>query len=277
MKRSLCNLMGASISPATVSPNVETAASDKKIEVASAVDEEEQDLKVALLEGLVQNHLASGDHTRALEYHSQRMQLLTNDADRLKALYEEAEIHATMGNYEKAESSLNEGIQICPKSTQLLKGKANLYLLMERNNDARKIYEKLVKYAKDCPIEQTKLLYTLGRIAEKDGDRKLAVKYYLQELQITKSSFGKTHLELSRIYHELARLYTESCDYKKALGVLGKALKVEQYHLSQCKHQSQQRIEISQLVRESQKFMGKIYYNMGDIQKALGTIKGHQL
>jgi tetratricopeptide (TPR) repeat protein len=215
-------------------------------------------LKLAAHAELVQLYSAAGNIDQALKYHEERLPLLVSKSDLAKAFYEEAELYISLGNSEKAMASIEKGLAVYPKSHFLLEAKADLLYLIGKVEESIALHESILETTTD-PLEKTKILYTIGRIYHKIGQSKKAATYYEQELKLTKTLFGKSHLECTRIYHELARLADEACDYPIALDYLKKALVIEQ----QCQQQA--------LETETKKLMGKIHYKTGDFSRALRT------
>lgn len=223
-------------------------------------------LKLAAHAELLQLYTAAGNYTEALKHHEERLELLENDLDIAKAFFEEGELHISLGETEKAMCSIEKGLEVCPHSLTLLEAKADLLFLFGQVDEAIDLYHAILKRTKD-PSEQTKILYTMGRICHKSGRGAKAVVYYKQELQITQETWGKEHLECSRIYHELGRLADEACDYHLALEYLNQALTIEKLHLSQLK--GERRHEVSKLCKGTQKLIGRIHFKTGDFNLAL--------
>lgn len=238
--------------------------------------EPSHEIEILALNSLVTKSQQSGKHNQALRYHERRFILLNKKPEKAKALYEQAESFVALGRFDKAEKSLDKGLDLLPRSTNLLQAKANLLLFTnpgaDRHQEAQRLFQQAVEITKN-PSEKIKILWTLGRIAHKHHNPTRANDFYQQELKVAKHAFGKNDLELSRIYHELARLEEENCNFQKALDYLKSALRVEQHNYQK---DERRRKEISSLLKETRKFMGKLYYKSGDFERALGTIKDPQ-
>ena len=129
----------------------------------------------------------------------------------------------------------------------------------------------------------------MGRLCLKLGRVRQAITYFQKELEITKKALGN-HLSVSRVLHELARLYDEGLgDYKMALLQYKEAFKVEYSVLQKCQsdilqcprcnqtthracaiHATLQRDCVQQM-RETKKCQGRIHFKLGDFEKALQT------
>eukprot|EP00545_Synedropsis_sp_CCMP1620_P002844 CAMPEP_0119004400 /NCGR_PEP_ID=MMETSP1176-20130426/1119_1 /TAXON_ID=265551 /ORGANISM="Synedropsis recta cf, Strain CCMP1620" /LENGTH=479 /DNA_ID=CAMNT_0006956097 /DNA_START=326 /DNA_END=1765 /DNA_ORIENTATION=- len=215
-------------------------------------------LKLAAHDELVHLHSAAGSYRQALKHHEARLPLLDKKSDIAKAYFEEAEIQMSLGDQKEAMNSIEKGLTLYPTSRFLLEAKADLLYLTGRIEDSIALHESLLESTTD-QLEQTKILYTIGRIYHKTGQATKAISYYHRELELTQQLYGSSHLECTRIYHELARLADEACEYDVALDYLNKALVIEQQQHKPA------------LAKETQKFMGKIHYKTGDFHRALTT------
>jgi len=220
---------------------------------------------------LIQAHSAICSYERALELSKEQFPCLESKTDIANAYYHEAEIFVALGRTEEAMATLEKSLALLPKSPSLLQAKADLLYLLGKLEESVKLYETVLSMLKD-PLEQTKILYTLGRIYHKTGQALKASTYYQRELQTTQKACGENHLECSRIYHEMARCFDDACDYERAINCCEKALKVERLHLPQAT--GSRRKEVLALIRESKNRIGRIYYKKGDFDSALQSTFG---
>jgi tetratricopeptide (TPR) repeat protein len=140
------------------------------------------------------------------------------------------------------------------------------------------------------PAEHAKLLYTLGRLCIRLKQFRGAINYFTCELGITQRELGQNHLSVSRVLHELAKLYDEGLgEQKQALMKLNKALQIEIAVLQECHYSITQchkcnpvthRMcsmhgnllkDITVQIRETKKAQGRIHFKLGDFEKALKT------
>jgi tetratricopeptide (TPR) repeat protein len=149
--------------------------------------------------------------------------------------------------------------------------------------------------SKTNPAEKAKILYTMGRLCLKLRLLESAISYFDQELEITKAALGH-HLSVSRVLHELARVYDEGLgDYPAALLKYKQALNVECHVLSACQknmlscaqcnptthracaiHSTLQR-DCAQQIRETKKCQGRLHFKLGDFEKALASASASML
>ena len=230
--------------------------------------EPSQRLKLAAHAELVQLYSASESYPKALEHHTERLQFLENDADIAKAFFEEGELHLSLGEPNEALHSIEKGLALQPNSTFLLEAKADLLYLLGQVEESLLLFESILNQMTD-PYERTKTLYTLGRICQKSGMHDKAVSYYMQELKLTQETWGDNYLDCSRIYHELASIADEACDFGLALQHLRNALAIEKLHLSLLS--GERRREVLTLCRGTQKLIGKIHFKTGDFDQALSV------
>eukprot|EP00548_Thalassiothrix_antarctica_P005595 CAMPEP_0194135178 /NCGR_PEP_ID=MMETSP0152-20130528/5266_1 /TAXON_ID=1049557 /ORGANISM="Thalassiothrix antarctica, Strain L6-D1" /LENGTH=477 /DNA_ID=CAMNT_0038831285 /DNA_START=70 /DNA_END=1503 /DNA_ORIENTATION=+ len=217
---------------------------------------------------LIKLHTKTGNYLKALEHHEERLGLLESKSDITKAFYEEGELYLALDIKEKALLALEKGLEINPKCKTLQQAKADLLYKFGRIDESNAIHEELLQRTND-PLEQTKILYTMGRICHKSGRRQSARKCYQRELEITqKIHSSETHMDCSRIYHELAMLADENCDYDDAIDYLQKALEIERLHFTHVKEKSQ----LMLLTRQTQTLIGKLHYKKGDLSRALQQV-----
>ena len=226
-----------------------------------------QDAYTALVEALS----AVGNYERALELCREGFGFLKSKSDKANSYYKEAEMLAALGRTNEAMETVEKALELLPKSPSLLQAKADLLYLSGDLVESVKMYERVLTILKS-PLQQAKILYTLGRIFHKTGQYSKAMSYYQRELKTTQKACGENHLECSRIYHEMAQLCDDACNYEKAIECCRNALRVERMHLQQAS--GHRRKELDALVRESQHRIGRIYYKKGDFQSALQSSFG---
>jgi tetratricopeptide (TPR) repeat protein len=172
---------------------------------------------------------------------------------------------------------------------ELLQTKGDVYCRLGRMEESLEVYQNALEEAKN-PAEKAKLLYTLGRLCVRLKHVRLAISYFTREMEITEQELGQQHLSVSRVLHELAKLYDEGLgEHKIALMKLHKALQIELAVLQECyqaihscprcnqvthrmcpKHANLQK-DISNQIRETKKAQGRIHFKLGDFDKALKT------
>ena len=172
---------------------------------------------------------------------------------------------------------------------QLLQTKGDVYCRLGRVEESLGVYQSALEEVVN-PAEKAKLLYTLGRLCVRLKHVRLAISYFTREMEITEAELGQEHLSVSRVLHELAKLYDEGLgEHKMALMKLHKALQIElavlqecHYEITRCQrcnqvthrmcsnHANLQR-EVSNQIRETKKAQGRIHFKLGDFEKALKT------
>lgn len=226
------------------------------------------------LMALMEAHTELGNYERALEVLEQAAaedkEASRSKFDKAHFCYRRAEILAALGRTQEAFDTIQDGLSVLPKAPSLLQAKADLYFLLDKVSDSLATYETVLSLTKS-PLDQSKILYTMGRIVHKRGQPHRAAKYYCRELAVTQKAFGAHHLECSRIHHELAVVYEELCQFPQAIASCQKALEVEKLHHDAARPKSAQRKELRELVVESQHKMGRLYFKQGDFGKAVQT------
>jgi tetratricopeptide (TPR) repeat protein len=174
---------------------------------------------------------------------------------------------------------------------QLLQTKGDVYCRLGRMEESLQVYQQaLHEVSVNNPAEKAKLLYTLGRLCVRLNRIRPAISYCTRELEITQDELGKNHLSVSRVLHELARLYDEGLnEHKRALMKLSKALRIElaclqdtHYAITQCPncnpitHRMCSRHALLQLdltnqIRQTKMAQGRIHFKLGDFDKAVKT------
>lgn len=170
---------------------------------------------------------------------------------------------------------------------QLLQTKGDVYSRLGRMEESLEVYKNALEEAKN-PAEKAKILYTMGRLCIRLKRTKSAIRYFTCEMEITQQALGQNHLAVSRVLHELAKLYDEGLgEPKMALMKLNKALQIEIAVLADCHfaitncqkcnpathrmcimHANLQN-DISLQIRETKKAQGRIHFKLGDFQRAL--------
>ena len=187
----------------------------------------------------------------------------------------------------------------------LLQTKADVLFRLGKMEQSLHVYEGALGAmnhpdANVNPADKAKILYTMGRLCARLKRYRRAIDYFTQELEITQVTLGY-HLSVSRVLHELARLYDEGLgDYRMALLKYKEAFRVEYTVLQQCQlaipncedclakrrtpkrpnssvpsrpcpvHFNLQR-DVAQQIRETKKCQGRLHFKLGDFQKALQT------
>jgi tetratricopeptide (TPR) repeat protein len=192
---------------------------------------------------------------------------------------------------------------------KLLQTKADVLFRLGNMEQSLKVYERALTAVNRSlpavnPADKAKILYTMGRLCVKLRQPRKAIGYFTEELEITQATLGY-HLSVSRVLHELARLYDEGLgDYRMALAKYKEAYRVEYKVLEQCQlaipncescaakrrmakkeskkpnsevvnrpctaHFNLQR-DVAQQIRETKKCQGRLHFKLGDFQKALQT------
>jgi tetratricopeptide (TPR) repeat protein len=172
---------------------------------------------------------------------------------------------------------------------ELLQTKGDVYCRLGRMDESLQVYQCALEEVVN-PAEKAKLLYTLGRLCVRLKHVRLAISYFTQEMEITEAELGKQHLSVSRVLHELAKLYDEGLgEHKMAMMKLRKALDIELAVLQEChfsitkcpkcnqvthrmcpQHAALQR-DVSNQIRETKKMQGRIHFKLGDFERALQT------
>lgn len=247
--------------------------------------EDDETLKQAILQTMVQAHAAEEEWDEALSLQESYMESIregdetNNSVELAQGHYDAAELYLAQGHYEDSLSSLNQGLDLLNKekhalSTTMLQAKAHVLYQLGDIDDSLLIYKSLLVKVKHCPSDAAKLYYTMACISLKSGRYEDSLGYFRNELKITRQALGKYHYETSRIYHDIARIYDESLgDYESSLNFLGKALKVEQRALKRSSS-SKERNEVASQILETQQCMGRIHYKRGEFSKAF-TVSFH--
>jgi tetratricopeptide (TPR) repeat protein len=174
---------------------------------------------------------------------------------------------------------------------QLLQTKGDVYCRLGRMEESLQVYQQaLHEVSVNNPAEKAKLLYTLGRLCVRLNRIRPAISYTTRELEITQDELGKNHLSVSRVLHELAKLYDEGLnEHKSALMKLNKALRIElavlqdtHYAITQCpncnpvthrmcsRHANLQ-LDLTNQIRQTKMAQGRIHFKLGDFDKAVKT------
>ena len=175
---------------------------------------------------------------------------------------------------------------------ELLQTKGDVYYRLGRMEESLKVYEEALAEATEInPAETAKLLYTLGRLCVRLRRIRPAISYYSRELEITIQELGMNHMSVSRILHEIAKLYDEGLgEPKTALMKLNRALSVElavlqECHLEvstkcqqcnpvthrMCTRHAQVQHDVSAQIRETKKSQGRIHFKLGNFDRAFKT------
>lgn len=174
--------------------------------------------------------------------------------------------------------------------SQILQIKGDVYFKLGRMEESLECYQQALHEVESSPADKAKLLYTMGRLCVRLGRVRSAITYFSRELEITKQELGQNHLSVSRVLHQLAKLYDEGLgEHKMALLKYNKALAVELSVLQEChaqvtncvncnpvthrmcsRHGNMQR-QISSQIRETKRCQGRVHYKLGDLERAMQT------
>ena len=172
---------------------------------------------------------------------------------------------------------------------ELMQTKGDVYCRLGLLDESLQVYQSALEEVVN-PAEKAKLLYTLGRLCARLKHVRLAISYFTQEMEITEVELGKQHLSVSRVLHELAKLYDEGLgEPRMALMKLRKALEIERFVLQECHycitkcpkcnqvthrmcaHHAAHQRDVSNQIRETKKVQGRIHFKLGEFERALKT------
>ena len=208
-----------------------------------------------------------------------------------------AQVYIEMGQLNRALENIDLAKQIGNTYTsssqggircQVLRTKGDIYLRLGRVDESLECYQQALDETDGTPAEKAKLLYNLGRLCIKLNRIRSAITYFTRELEITKQELGQNHFSVSRVLHQLAKLYdTGLGEHKLALMKYNKALNVELAVLHDCHRQVTQCLHcnhethrmctrhaifhrtVSTQIRETKKCLGRIHYKLGDFERAM--------
>jgi len=238
---------------------------------------------------LADAHVRIGNLDRALAYCLDRVSLVVKNPRELAlACHDTAKVYMIRGDPKEAMIMLQRGIDAVPYKNDLhLKLWNALAQLQCQEGDYAACLgtqHGIMNYVEEEYGPQSphfaKALYAMGRICIKMGDFEQAIGYFQQELKVTKSIFGNNHMEVSRVLHELGKIFDEELgDYEMALSYYQKALMVETACLDRIGKHSSNRTsrdrarhrEYSSQVRETKSTLGRLYYKTGDFGSAVRT------
>ncbi|UJR19165.1 hypothetical protein I4U23_022295 [Adineta vaga] len=107
----------------------------------------------------------------------------------------------------------------------------NLYLFgnILRNigllHDAKKYYNLFLEESSDDHDDKLRCYYSIGIVADEEGNYEESLNVYKKALQIGKKSFSnKNHSDIAEIYYNMAIVYHKTKDNQKALNFVTKAL-----------------------------------------------------
>ena len=172
---------------------------------------------------------------------------------------------------------------------ELLQTKGDVYCRLGLMDESIQVYQSALDEVVN-PAEKAKLLYTLGRLCARVKHVRLAISYFTMEMEITEVELGKKHLSVSRVLHELAKLYDEGLgEPRMALMKLRKALEIEvavlqechycitkcpkcnQIKYRMCTHHAAHQRDVSNQIRETKRLQGRIHFKLGEFERALKT------
>ena len=132
-------------------------------------------------------------------------------------------------------------------------------------------------------VDAANVLFILGKLSVRNKDFQGALDYFTEELQMTKTVVGNTHLAISKILHELARVAESGLmDFPMAVQYYQEALQVERGVYQQCKREQQEQKLISAAsaallkdaksqIGETKQCLGKLHFKLGDFNRAVKT------
>jgi len=252
---------------------------------------------VQVLHLLANEYFSHQEYVLALETYKREM-LYAPDDHKASLYCQMAQVYVAAGALEDAlkqislakevqDDGLDESSNI---RSQILQTEGDVLFRVGRSEDSLECYQKALHECDSSPADKAKLLYTMGKICAKLGRIRSAITYFTRELEITKKALGPNHMSVSRILHELAKLYDKGLgEHKIAILKYNKALAVELSNLQEChasagtcshcnhenhemcrRHASWKRQITGQIV-ETKKAQGRIYYKLGDFQRAMNT------
>lgn len=253
----------------------------------------DMEMYTQVLQLLAAEYSAQEQHTLALEAYQE--QLTCAPKPKHASLYcQMAQVYIGTQQLDKALEQLESAASTLNLSEpsirlQLLQTKGDVFCRLGRSREALGVYQSALEEAVN-PAEKAKLLYTLGRLCVRLKRIRPAISYFTREMEITQAELGEQHMSVSRVLHELAKLYDEGLgEHKMALLKLHKALHIELAVLQECHaaivkcprcnqvthrmciaHANLQR-DVSNQIRETKKAQGRIHFKLGDFEKALKT------
>lgn len=257
------------------------------------VEKRDMIMYVQVLQLLATEYTAQGQHDLALEAYQDNLRVAP--VGQHASLYcKMAHIYIVTHQLDLALEQLESAASTLHASDssirlQLLQTKGDVYCRLGRTEESFQVYQSALEEAVN-PAEKAKLLYTLGRLCIRLKRMRLAISYFTREMEITEAELGHQHMSVSRVLHELAKLYDEGLgEHKMALMKLHKALHIELAVLQECHvaittcqkcnqvthrmctaHANLQR-DVSNQIRETKKAQGRIHFKLGDFEKALKT------
>jgi len=260
-------------------------------------DELDMTLYTQVLHLLANEYQSQQEYGSALEIYKEEM--LFAPLDQKASLYcQMAQVYIAVGMLDSALEQIEsaEGVQQKVAESndsircQILHTRGDVFFRLGRIEDSLECYQEALHELDSSPADKAKLLYTMGKICVKLGRVRSAITYFTRELEITKQELGPSHLSVSRILHELAKLYDRGLgEHKVAIRKLKKALAVEWSNLTEChasasacphcnrethelcsRHASWKR-QITAQIQETKKAQGLIYYKLGDFERAMKT------
>jgi tetratricopeptide (TPR) repeat protein len=267
-------------------------ATVKYLQIVDA-DKRDMVMYTQVIELLATEYVSQGQEALALEAYQELLK--SAPIEKHASLYcKMAHIHLVSQQLDKALEKLEAAASSLDSAEssirlQLLQTKGDVYCRLGRMAESLQVYQYALEEVVN-PAEKAKLLYTLGRLCIRLKHVRLAISYFTREMETTESELGRQHLSVSRILHELAKLYDEGLgEHKMALMKLHKALQIELAVLQEChfaitkcsncnqvthrmcvSHASLQR-DVSNQIRETKKAQGRIHFKLGDFEKALKT------
>jgi tetratricopeptide (TPR) repeat protein len=252
---------------------------------------------IQVLQLLAAEYLQQGQPALAIETYKEQ-QIHTPPDKQAHICCQMAEIYISERQLDKALVELDLAAQMLDgddqssNSTvrlQLLQTKGDVYYRLGRMDESMEVYQQALQEAQN-PADKAKLFYTMGRLCIRLRRTREAISFFSRELDITQQELGVNHLSVSRIYHELAKLYDEGLgEHKMALMKYNKALQIELAVLQECHYSvsicqrcnpvahrmcdihAHHHTQVTGQIRETKKCQGRMHFKLGDFDKALKT------
>lgn len=188
-----------------------------------------------------------------------------------------AENHIQKGNYQQADSAIDEGLRqlksLSAESTKInyqawfheLRGwlatEQSRYDLAEKHLE--KAQERLSAESGSYPRLQSLVLYRLGELHTSRGNYEQAIDHYLQALDLFNRNFPPEQRFASEVYNSLGVVYQQQGQTDKAKQYYEKSLKIDRQQLGDA-HPD---------IASGLNNLAIIYYYQGDYQRALEYMK----
>lgn len=258
-------------------------------------DQLDTTLYVQVLHLLANEYQSQQEYVSALETYKREM--LYAPIDQQASLYcQMAQVYVAAGALDDAlkqialAKEVQDRVENADSQFQILQTEGDVLFRVGRIEDSLECYQQALHECDSCSADKAKLLYTMGKICVKLGRVRSAITYFTRELEITKQALGPNHMSVSRVLHELAGLYDKGLgEHKIAILKYNKAMAVELLNLQEChasantckhcNHETHElcnrhanwRRQITAQIRDTKQKQGRIYYKLGDFERAMRT------